>query len=111
MAFAIPKKMSLDFLGEGWHDAYINFSLPSLKESINQPTPTEEELNSDPKKYTSQMVAFTEKHFLSGKGWDGSQLVDLQASDIQELPPIVFMKATELLSGNIDPNSNGASNS
>lgn len=105
MAFVVSKKLPLDFLGTEWHAAYINFSLPSLKESLEQAVPTEEEITADPQKYTGQMVDFIEKHFLDGKGWNGSQLVDLTASDIQELPTIVFTKAAELLAGAVDPKS------
>lgn len=105
MAFVVKKKLELAFLGEEWHAAYINFSLPSLKESLEQDIPSQEEIEADPKKYTKQMVAFAEKHFLDGKGFDGSQLVDLTAADIQEMPTIVFVEATKLLMGALDPKS------
>lgn len=105
MAFIVSKKLDLAFLGEGWQAAYINFSLPSLKEGLEQELPNEEELQADPKKYTKQMVAFAEKHFISGEGYNGTQLVTLQASDIQEMPTIVFVEATKLLMGATDPKS------
>ncbi|MGI0134187.1 MAG: hypothetical protein ACREBW_04435 [Candidatus Micrarchaeaceae archaeon] len=105
MAFVVKKQLSLDFLGEGWHAAYITFKLPSLKESLDQSAPSQEEIEADPKKYTLEMVAFLEKQFIDGKGWNGSELVDLQKEDIAALPTIVFAKATEFVSGAVDPNS------
>lgn len=105
MAFVAKKELKLDFLGEGWQSAYINFSLPSLKENLEQQFPSQEEIEADPKKYMSQMVAVLEKHFLDGKGFNGSQLIELTAADIQELPTSVFAEASKLLNGVIDPNS------
>ena len=105
MAFVIKKKLSLDFLGEGWHAAYINFTLPSFEDSLNQPNPTQEEIEADPKKYALEMSAYLEEHFIDGKGWDGTQLVDLEKEDIKRLPSTVFAKGVELLSGVPDPNS------
>jgi len=105
MAFVVSKKLDLAFLGEGWQAAFINFSLPSLKESMEQDLPSEEEIQADPKKYTQKMIDFAEKHFLSGEGYNGTQLVPLQASDIQEMPTIVFVEATKLLMGAVDPKS------
>ncbi len=105
MAFVVKKQLSLDFLGEGWHGAYINFTLPSLKVSLEQSTPTQEEIEADPKKYTLEMVTFLEEHFIDGKGWNGNELVDLTKDDIQELPSAVFAKGVELLSGAPSPNS------
>lgn len=105
MAFIVSKKLDLGFLGEGWQGAYINFSLPSLKEGLDQNTPSEEEIKADPKKHTQVMVEFAEKHFLDGQGWNGSQLVSLVAADIQELPTTVFVEATKLLMGAPDPKS------
>jgi hypothetical protein len=105
MAFVVKKNFSLDFLGEGWQAAYINFSLPSLEESLQQASPSQEEIEADPKKYTLEMVSFLEEHFIDGKGFNGSQLVDLEKEDIKRLPTSVFAKATQLLSGAVDPNS------
>ncbi len=105
MAFVVKKKLSLDFLGTDWHAAYINFTLPSLKDSLSQSTPTQAEIEADPKKYTLEMIAFLEEHFIDGKGWNGNELVDLTKDDIQELPSSVFAKGVELLSGVPSPNS------
>lgn len=105
MAFIVKKELKLDFLGEGWQAAYINFSLPSLKENLTQQFPSQEEIEANPQKYMTEMVAVLEKHFLDGKGFNGSQLVDLTAADIQELPTSVFVEASKLLNGVVDPNS------
>ena len=106
MAFVVKKRFSLDFLGEDWKDAYIDFNLPSLKESLDQNLPSEDQIKEDPKKYTLQMVDFLEQHFVDGQGWDDSgKLVQLKKEDISELPQSVFGKAFIFLSGDIDPNS------
>ena len=107
MAFVVKKQLSLDFLGTEWHAAYINFTLPSLKESLDQSTPTEAEIEENPKKFTTEMIGFLESHFIDGKGWNGNELVDLTKDDIQELPSAVFAKGVELLSGAPSPNSSG----
>ncbi len=105
MAFVVKKQLSLDFLGEGWHGAYITFTLPSLKDSLAQSTPSQEEIEKEPKKYTLEMVKYLEEHFIDGKGWNGNELVDLTKDDIQLLPTEVFAKGIELLSGAPSPNS------
>lgn len=103
--FVVKKQLLLDFLGSEWHGAYITFTLPSLKDSINQATPSEEEIEKNPKKFTLEMISFLEEHFIDGKGWNGNELVDLVKTDIQELPSLVFAKAIELVSGTPDPKS------
>ncbi len=105
MSFVVTKKLDLSFLGTEWHAAYINFSLPGFQELLEQNSPTEEEIAQDPKKYTGEMIALLEKHFIDGKGWNGNQLVDLVASDIKELPMSVFTEATKLVTGTPDPKS------
>jgi hypothetical protein len=105
MKFVVAKKLELDFLGEGWNGAFINFSVPSLKEIMSQDLPSEDEVKADSKKYSEQMITFAQDHFLNGKGWNGNQLVDLVAGDIQELPMNVFVEATKLLMGALDPKS------
>lgn len=105
MEFIVKEKFPLDFLGTEWHDAYINFSLPSLEEDLAEEMPTEDDIKADPKGSTKQMVAKLESHFIDGQGWNGSQLVDLKVEDIRKLPTKVFVKATIFLSGAPDPNS------
>lgn len=106
MAFTVKKRFSLNFLGDEWKDAFIDFTLPSLKESLDQDLPSEDQIKKDPKKYTLQMVSFLEQHFVDGQGWDDSgKLVPLKKEDISELPQSVFGKAFIFLSGDLDPNS------
>lgn len=105
MKFVVAKKLDLEFLGEGWNGAFIKFSVPSLKEIMSQELPNEEDVKADPKKYNDQMVKFAEDHFISGQGWNGNQLVPLVADDIKELPMNVFVEATKLLMGALDPKS------
>lgn len=106
MSFPVEKRVDLSFLGSKWQGAEIILSGLTFKET--------RELSGqnfdadDPESTANNMNFVTEflgKHFIGGKAWNGSELVDLTSKDIEDLPVEVVNKAVEALTGQVDPKS------
>jgi hypothetical protein len=104
--FPIEKRLDLGFLGQGWQGAELVLSgltFAETKEIANVGVdPDAPDAN---EKSTAFVSDFLGKHFLRGKAFNGTNLVDLTKEDLEELPIEVVNKAVELLSGNPDPKS------
>lgn len=97
--FDIFRKLSLDFLGEGWQDCYITFRPAIIKEikklaklgDATDPEKTDEVVNAG--------VEFLKKKFVDGKAIKGGKTVDIKKEDFDELPIEVLNASFELLAG------------
>jgi hypothetical protein len=105
MAFVVKKKLSLDFLGDGWKDAYLEFSGLTFKESRGFTSQKFDEKNPDSDENLNFVINLLKEHFLTGKGYDGTDLIDIAKDDIEDLPPEAISKAVEALVGGPDPKS------
>ena len=96
--FKVVKKLPLDFLGEGWKDAYINFQVLTIADIKNKfPTLTEldvEDPTSVIKGMDTILKILTDK-FVDGKDNEGKEI---KVEDLEELPAEVMKKALEFLS-------------
>jgi hypothetical protein len=101
MAFPVTKTLKLDYLGQGWEDAYLNLSGLSFKEMrIFAKMGAEfDKENPESDKNLDLTVELIEDHFIGGKAWNGSELVDLKKEDIPDLPVEVLTRAIQLLAG------------
>ena len=100
--FKVVKKLSLDFLGEGWKDAYINFHALTIGD-IKDKFPSLTELDVDnPKSIIKGMdtiLGIIKEKFIAGKVPDeNGALVSLKVEDIKDLPVEVMKRTLDFLS-------------
>lgn len=112
MGFIVKRKLDLSFLGDDWHDCYIEFRAPSYKEvkeiakieskTIDGQTPPDTGSDAD------IVVNTLKDHIIAGKGYDPDAengKTDIDQSNFENLPPQVISKSVELLLGDPDPKS------
>lgn len=99
MPFPVKKTLKLDFLGEGWEGAYINFSGLTFKETRGFAAQKLNEQDAEDPENVEFVLSLLKDHFLDGKGFNGTDLSDLTADDIEDLPVDVIGKSVELLAG------------
>jgi hypothetical protein len=105
--FGIVKRFSLDFLGEGWKDAYINFS-PLTIVDIKTKFPSLLKLSAENKddviKGVDSVLIMMKEKFVDGKAVESSGgLVDLTVDDLEQLPVEVLSRALSFLSQGATP--------
>jgi hypothetical protein len=102
MSFKVTKKLDLSDLGEGWQGAYLDLQGLSFREireltSLSKPDSTTDD-------NFEAIEKLIQSHFISGKAWDGSNLVDVTKDNVLDLPlDVVANKAVKLLAGTSDP--------
>jgi hypothetical protein len=99
--FVVSKELKLDFLGDGWADAYIKFSSLSfneMREFAKFGAKLDKENPGDDKNLDAT-IELLEGHFLSGKAWDGTELIDLEKATLGDLPVEALTKGVQLLAG------------
>ncbi len=108
MPFVVKKEVKLDHLGPGWEGAFVALNALSFRESeeiadlsVDANNPTAD----DNKKSFKVVSDLLEKKFLSGKAYNGTELVDLKATDLIDLPAGVVNDILKALAGTVSPNS------
>ena len=107
MKFQVVKRLKLDFLGEGWEKAYIDFNALTIRETqeyaefagLSVKSSAKEQL-----KATDKMLELLDSKFIKGKAFDGKTLVDIKKEDLLELPTSVVSKAVTTMTGDLSPN-------
>lgn len=84
----VKKKLMLDFLGEEYADSYIVLRSISVGEYDKLDGTVREEVMN---------------RFESGQINQDGKMVDITKDNLTELPGEVFVKAFEVMTGNIDP--------
>lgn len=96
--FKVVKKLSLDFLGDDWKDAYINFQVLTIADIKNK-FPALANLDvDDPKSVVGGMDTILDIHkdkFVEGKGPGNKELV---VADLEDLPAELMKRALDFLS-------------
>jgi hypothetical protein len=92
--FRVSKRVDLSFLGEGWKECFIEFNAPSYGE-IKKILPEVEE--GATAKNAEIGMEILEKLFLTGKGFDGKQKIEMTKDDLEELPIQVITKCLEAM--------------
>jgi hypothetical protein len=106
MGFTVKKKLDLSYLGDGWtQGTHLTFSGMTFAETrdfaklnINTEDPNNEQ-------NLEVVMNLLKSHFVDGRGFDGTNVVDITADDLENLPTDVVTKSIELLAGNADPKS------
>lgn len=106
--FVVKKRISLEFLGDGWDKAFLNFSPFSFSDNAeltkfrrevtalqNDPKASDEDLE----KFTDKMLSIILDKFIDGQGFDGKQLIPVTKENFSDLPMEVFMVIIEKLQG------------
>ena len=106
MKIVIKKKVSLDFLGDDYKEAYINFNAFSIGDFeiiLDQA----EEIKEDGKKSIVFILKVLKERFIDGKfPNEKGELEDLTADDLVQFDFEVVNKCFQILSGqNPDPKS------
>jgi hypothetical protein len=101
MAFVVTKELKLDYLGQGWEQAYLKLSSLSfneMREFAKLGAKLDKE-NPENDKNLDITLDLLQKHFISGKAWDGKELVELTPDDLGELPTDALTKGIQVLAG------------
>lgn len=113
--FQVKKRIGLDFLGEGWEEAYITLNAPSYGEIkefskkskvkvVEQPDGTKVEQPDE--SVVDEGITLLKSLFIEGKAFDGKALVDFTKEDITDLPIEAINKIfVALTEGVKSPNS------
>lgn len=105
MAFPVEKRVDLSFLGAKWQGAELVFSGLSFKDTRELAHISDKvETNNVEQNYTftTELLA---NHFISGKAWNGTAIVEINKDDIGDLPVDAVNKSVEVLAGQADPKS------
>lgn len=107
--FKTLKKFPLDFLGEDWKEAYINFERVTIKD-VQEVFPQFGQVDGEDEKKVlagiKNIVKFLEGKFVNGKAVvEDGKLVDLDVKDLGDLPAEVLSRALDFLSQGVTPPS------
>lgn len=107
--FKIVKRFSLDFVGEEWKDAYIDFqslTVLDVRNKFPSLSRLDEKDQDNIVKGIDSVVEILKDKFLEGKGIDiEGKLVELTPDDLEALPMEVLSRALGFLSQVTTPNS------
>lgn len=103
--FPVEKRLDLGFLGGNWTGAELVLSGLTFAQTKDLTNVGVKDNQNEAEANAEFVIKFLGDHFLRGKAWNGSALVDLTAEDIGDLPVEVCNKAVELLAGTPDPKS------
>jgi hypothetical protein len=109
-SFKLIKHLSLDFIGEEWKDAYIDFrglTVNDVKTKFPMMTQLSQGNQEEMAKGIDIVLGLLKDKFIGGKGVDEKtgQLIDLTVEDLEALPVEVLTKAIGFLSQSTTPNS------
>ncbi|QNK82600.1 hypothetical protein [Nakamurella sp. PAMC28650] len=100
--FIVRKHVSLDFLGEDWKEAFIDYNAFDSNDLLQI-----SEISTDESDKTSsfrRMLELLKANFLDGKGVGVDGLVDLTQDDLSQLPIEIVNRSIEALNGSVSPN-------
>lgn len=106
--FVVKKHIPLDFLGEGWADAYVNFSpfsfsdntaLTKFRGEVKKLQDNESANDKELETFTNKMLQIVLDKFIDGQGYDGEKLVPITKENFNDLPMEVFTHIIEKLQG------------
>lgn len=101
--FVIKKRIPLDFLGEGWKEAYVEFSPFSFVDNdkiIAMRKFGLDQNGDNAKEASDQLLEVVKEKFIEGKGWNGEKLINITKENLAELPIEVIVKVLQELQGN-----------
>lgn len=105
MEFKATSKFSLDFLGEGWENCYIEFkalTIRDMSDSLMEIASMAQENRS--KEVLDKVLMLLQEKFVAGRGVGAKGIVDLAKDDLKELPIKALNKLIAFLTGEMNPN-------
>lgn len=103
MAIVIKKRVSLEFLGEEYREAYLVFrAIPAI--DFDEVGTRLNEVEKDNASSVKIVLDVLKTYFLSGKFPDDAGLTDVNKEDLDGLDPISLTKCFQIFTGQeIDP--------
>ncbi len=96
--FKVVKKLSLDFLGTEWKDAYINFEVLTIADIKNKFPALAQLDQNDPASVVGGMdmiLDILKSKFVDGKAPEGKEL---KVEDLESLPAELMKRSLDFLS-------------
>lgn len=98
----IKKRISLDFLGDEYKEAYLEFTSVPIRE-YQKLLADSRKTADDPVKSVEFMANFLSDRFVGGKFPQDGELKDVVKDQLTEFDAEVFLRAFQTLTGQIDP--------
>lgn len=104
MQFVVKKRIELNFLGEGWEEAYAvftpftfndNAALLKLRNLTAGASTDPEEAT----KATNEIMTLLRGKFIEGKGYDGKGLANITKENLADLPMEIITRILQALQG------------
>lgn len=89
--FVITHKIELSDVAESWKDCYIEVNDLTMGD-IQDTFAIIGKAKDGSKEQIDAICNLIENLFLSGKGWDGTKIIDIMKEDVKELPLSIIMK-------------------
>ena len=107
MSFVIKKKISLDWLGEGWEEAYIVFSPFSYGDNVDlikfrkiaTKMTSVGESDEEIEKVSNKLLKLLTDKLVEGQGYNGKGLEPITKDNFKDLPVEVFNHCLNALQG------------
>lgn len=102
MAIQIKKRISLDFLGDEYKEAYLEFNSVAMRDYetlIKQ----SRDLEDKPEQSLKFIQSFLLERFMGGKFPENDKLRDIQKEELLDFDAEVFLKSFQSLTGQLDP--------
>ena len=103
--FVVKKRVTLEFLGEGWQEAYAEFTpftfndndkiLKLRRVALDSSTMSTEEAS----KASDEIMNLLKDGFVGGMGFDGEKLVPITKENLGDLPMEVTVHFLKTLQG------------
>ena len=103
MAFTFTKKVDLSEFGEEWKDSYVVVRRLTFGETKDLAGFDAD--SGDTAKNVEFAVSLLQSHFVEGKAFNGTELVNLTADDVESLPIDIVNKVIEAVVGTPSPKS------
>lgn len=104
----VVKNFSLDFLGEDWKDAHINFQAVTIGDIKNKFPEIAQVDTNNPESVADSLdkiLTLLEERFIDGSAPGEKEMVSLSKEDIKDLPGEVIGRALTFLSQGATPPS------
>ena len=101
MPFVVKSTLTLEFLGEGWENAYFCYQPLTYNDQsrLDEWRAERSKIIADKKtgeKVNDFLIELVQEKMIEGKGWDGKELVDITKDNVGELPMDFFVRLIEV---------------
>lgn len=100
MAFVLKKRIELEKFGSDWKGCYLEFAMPSYKQVKDM-----QAVEGDDTAKIDAVLKLIADMFIGGKGFDGNGIVDIKATELDQLPASILTDCFIELSGQVNPKS------